>query len=110
MPIRSDLRDRFQDDHQIPREECGIYGISGCKEAANFTYLGLYSLQHRGQESAGIVTSDGQRLFRYAGMGQVAQVFTEEKLRDLSGSSAIGHNRYSTTGASFLRNAQPIRV
>jgi len=98
------------DEHLIPREECGIYGISGCREAANFTYLGLYSLQHRGQESAGIVTSDGQHLFRYAGMGQVAQVFTEEKLRDLVGFSAIGHNRYSTTGASFLRNAQPLRV
>lgn len=98
------------DDHKIPREECGIYGISGCREAANFTYLGLYSLQHRGQESAGIVTSDGQHLFRYAGMGQVAHVFTEEKLRDLTGFAAIGHNRYSTTGASFLRNAQPIRV
>lgn len=99
-----------ESDHQIPREECGIYGISGCKEAANFTYLGLYSLQHRGQESAGIVTSDGERLFRYAGMGQVAHVFTTEKLKDLTGIAAIGHNRYSTTGASFLRNAQPIRV
>ncbi len=102
--------DRSKEDHQIPREECGIYGISGCKEAANFTYLGLYSLQHRGQESAGIVTSDGQHLFRYAGMGQVSHVFTEGKLRELSGHAAIGHNRYSTTGASFLRNAQPIRV
>lgn len=101
---------RYESDHQIPREECGIYGISGCKEAANFTYLGLYSLQHRGQESAGIVTSDGERLFRYAGMGQVSHVFTQEKLKDLSGIAAIGHNRYSTTGASFLRNAQPIRV
>lgn len=93
-----------------PREECGIYGIHGSEEAANFTYLGLYTLQHRGQESAGIVSSDGQRLFRYAGMGQVAQVFTPDKLKELTGSAAIGHNRYSTTGASFLRNAQPIRV
>ncbi|MBL8021262.1 MAG: amidophosphoribosyltransferase [Leptospirales bacterium] len=107
---RSVSKGTGDDDHKIPREECGIYGISGCREAANFTYLGLYSLQHRGQESAGIVTSDGQHLFRYAGMGQVAQVFTEEKLRDLTGFAAIGHNRYSTTGASFLRNAQPIRV
>ena len=98
------------DDHQIPREECGIYGIFGCEEAANFTYLGLYSLQHRGQESAGIVTTDGEHLYRYAAMGQVAQVFSVDKLRELEGFAAIGHNRYSTTGASFLRNAQPIRV
>lgn len=98
------------DDHQIPREECGIYGIYGCEEAANFTYLGLYSLQHRGQESAGIVTTDGERLYRYAGMGQVSHVFTKEKLGELTGHAAIGHNRYSTTGASFLRNAQPIRM
>lgn len=99
-----------EEDHQIPREECGIYGIYGCEEAANFTYLGLYSLQHRGQESAGIVTTDGERMYRYAAMGQVAQVFTREKLGELTGHAAIGHNRYSTTGASFLRNAQPIRV
>lgn len=101
---------RRPDDHQIPREECGIYGIFGCEEASNFTYLGLYSLQHRGQESAGIVSTDGSHLFRYAGMGQVAQVFSREKIQELNGSAAIGHNRYSTTGASFLRNAQPIRV
>ena len=97
-------------EHWKPREECGIYGIYGCEEAANFTYLGLYSLQHRGQESAGIVTTDGERLYRYAGMGQVAHVFNREKIEDLRGFAAIGHNRYSTTGASFLRNAQPIRV
>lgn len=93
-----------------PREECGIYGIYGCPEASNFTYLGLYSLQHRGQESAGMVTTDGERLFRYANMGQVAHVFDKEKLAQLNGNAAIGHNRYSTTGASFLRNAQPLRV
>lgn len=93
-----------------PREECGIYGIYGCEEAANFTYLGLYSLQHRGQESAGIVSTDGERLYRFAGMGRVAQVFTKDKISELRGNNAIGHNRYSTTGASFLRNAQPIRV
>ncbi len=98
------------DGHERPREECGIYGIYGAKEAANFTYLGLYSLQHRGQESAGIVSTDGSRLYRYAGMGQVANVFAADKLTELKGRGAIGHNRYSTTGASFLRNAQPIRV
>ncbi|MBI3396381.1 MAG: amidophosphoribosyltransferase, partial [Spirochaetia bacterium] len=101
---------RSVDDHQIPREECGIYGIFGCAEASNYTYLGLYALQHRGQESAGIVSTDGEHLFRYAGMGQVAHVFNPEKIKELQGSAAIGHNRYSTTGASFLRNAQPIRV
>ncbi|GIX42857.1 MAG: amidophosphoribosyltransferase [Leptospiraceae bacterium] len=93
-----------------PKEECGIYGIFGVEEAANYTYLGLYALQHRGQESAGIVSSDGERLYRYAGMGQVAHVFDQEKIKMLRGFAAIGHNRYSTTGASFLRNAQPIRV
>lgn len=93
-----------------PREECGIYGIYGCPEAANFTYLGLYSLQHRGQESAGIVSTNGERLYRKAGMGQVSHVFNKDKLNELAGHAAIGHNRYSTTGASFLRNAQPIRV
>lgn len=93
-----------------PKEECGIYGIYGVEEASNYTYLGLYALQHRGQESAGIVSSDGERLYRYAGMGQVAHVFDQEKIKMLRGYIAIGHNRYSTTGASFLRNAQPIRV
>ncbi len=97
-------------ENMKPREECGVYGIFGCSSAANFTYLGLYSLQHRGQESAGIVATNGERLYRYAGMGQVSQVFNKEKLKELVGHAAIGHNRYSTTGASFLRNAQPIRV
>lgn len=95
---------------QIPREECGIYGIFGCPQAANYVYLGLYSLQHRGQESAGIVSTNGTNLYRYANMGQVAQVFSRSKLSALQGEAAIGHNRYSTTGASFLRNVQPIRV
>ncbi len=93
-----------------PKEECGIVGIYNVPEAANFAYLGAYALQHRGQESAGIVSSDGERLYRFAGMGKVADVFTEKKLKQLAGSHAIAHNRYSTTGASFLRNAQPIRV
>jgi len=93
-----------------PKEECGIVGVYNIPEAANFAYLGIYALQHRGQESAGIVSSDGERLFRFAGMGKVSDVFKEQKLKQLIGSSAIAHNRYSTTGASFLRNAQPIRV
>ncbi|TGM72660.1 amidophosphoribosyltransferase [Leptospira mtsangambouensis] len=93
-----------------PKEECAIFGIYNSKEAANFTYLGLYSMQHRGQESSGIVTTDGSHLYRYANMGLVANIFTQPKIKELIGDSAIGHNRYSTTGASFLRNAQPIRV
>ncbi len=93
-----------------PKDECAIFGIFNNKEAANFTYLGLYSMQHRGQESSGIVTTDSEHLYRYAGMGLVANLFSQEKLKELSGSAAIGHNRYSTTGDSFLRNAQPVRV
>ena len=93
-----------------PREECGIVGLYNVPEAANYAYLGIYALQHRGQESAGIVTSNKTNLFRFAGMGQVGHVFKKEKLTQLVGDAAIAHNRYSTTGASFLRNAQPIRV
>ncbi|TGK62063.1 amidophosphoribosyltransferase [Leptospira wolffii] len=108
IPNTSNLRTLVRDDK--PKEECAIFGIFNSQEAANFTYLGLYSMQHRGQESSGIVSSDGEHLYRYAGMGLVANIFTEGKIRELTGSSAIGHNRYSTTGASFLRNAQPLRV
>jgi len=92
-----------------PKEECGIVGVYNVEEAANHAYLGAYALQHRGQESAGIVSSDGERLYRFAGMGKVADIFTPQKIRQLIGRHAIAHNRYSTTGASFLRNAQPIR-
>lgn len=97
-------------DSDKPKDECAIFGIYNCPDAANFTYLGLYSLQHRGQESSGIVSTDGEHLYRYAGMGLVSNIFTESKMRELQGNIAIGHNRYSTTGASFLRNAQPLRV
>lgn len=93
-----------------PKDECAIFGIFNSPEASNFTYLGLYSMQHRGQESSGIVSTDGELLYRYAGMGLVANVFNQANLKELQGKSAIGHNRYSTTGASFLRNAQPLRV
>ncbi|TGM90764.1 amidophosphoribosyltransferase [Leptospira licerasiae] len=108
IPNTSSLRTLVRDDK--PKEECAIFGIFNSPEAANFTYLGLYSMQHRGQESSGIVSSDGEHLYRYAGMGLVANIFTEGKIRELTGTAAIGHNRYSTTGASFLRNAQPLRV
>jgi amidophosphoribosyltransferase len=93
-----------------PKDECAIFGIYNAEEASNYTYLGLYSMQHRGQESTGIVSTDGQHLYRYAHMGLVAPAYSQTTLKELCGKVAIGHNRYSTTGASFLRNAQPIRV
>jgi amidophosphoribosyltransferase len=94
-----------------PKEECGIFGVFGREDASNLTYLGLYTLQHRGQESAGIASSDGECIYRYAGMGEVTDVFEkEEDIINLRGHMAIGHNRYSTTGSSFLRNAQPLRA
>lgn len=89
------------------KEECAVFGVYGHPEAANLTYLGLYALQHRGQESSGIVCSDGKRHCSEIGMGHVSEIFSEKKIRRLSGSMAIGHNRYSTTGASHLKNAQP---
>lgn len=92
-------------------ESCGIFGIFAPKEdVARLTYFGLYSLQHRGQESSGIATSDGQSILLYADMGLVSQVFTEDILQRLQGHIAIGHNRYSTTGSSHFANAQPIVV
>jgi amidophosphoribosyltransferase len=89
------------------REECGVIGIFGHPEAANIAYLGLYALQHRGQESAGIVASDCRSLSVEKGMGLVAEVFSEQRLSRLQGRSAIGHVRYSTAGSSSLANAQP---
>jgi len=90
------------------REECGIFGLWGHSEAANLAYLGLYALQHRGQESAGIAVSDGKAIHVEKAMGLVADVFSEAKLRRLKGGLAIGHVRYSTSGSSQLKNAQPI--
>ena len=92
------------------REECGVVGVYGHPEAANLAYLGLYALQHRGQESAGIVSSDGEGLIAHRQLGLVADVFNEEIIKRLRGSIAIGHNRYSTTGENHLKNAQPIVV
>ncbi|HTS01908.1 MAG TPA: amidophosphoribosyltransferase, partial [Thermoanaerobaculia bacterium] len=90
------------------REECGVFGIFGHPDAANLTYLGLYAMQHRGQESAGIVTWGGSRIFVEKGMGYVADLFDEARLSRLPGRSAVGHVRYSTAGDSLLENAQPI--
>jgi len=93
------------------QEDCGIFGIFGAKKAAELTYLGLYSLQHRGQEGAGIVSSDKERLYLHKGMGLVNDVFSEKEiLSGLKGEIAIGHNRYSTTGSSFLVNVQPLLI
>jgi amidophosphoribosyltransferase len=92
------------------KEECGVFGIYGHTEAANLTYLGLYALQHRGQESVGVATSDGARLQSHKAMGYVADAFDEETFARLAGTSAIGHVRYSTAGESGLKNAQPILI
>ncbi|MCP4667527.1 MAG: amidophosphoribosyltransferase [Deltaproteobacteria bacterium] len=93
-----------------PREECGIFAIYGHEDAAKLTYFGLYALQHRGQESAGIVTSDGKVVLEHKAMGLVPEVFDEEILNNLKGHIALGHVRYSTTGSSLLVNAQPFRI
>ena len=89
-------------------EECGVVGIYGHPEAANIAYLGLYALQHRGQEGAGICTSDGTKLYLEKSLGLVAEIFNEKILKKLAGHIAIGHNRYSTTGSSIIENVQPL--
>src|SRR5208337_4388680 len=91
-----------------PKHYCGIFGVYGHPNAAELSYYGLYALQHRGQESAGIVTSDGKQFHTHRGMGLVSQVFQGDILHDMVGSIAVGHTRYSTTGSSHLRNAQPL--
>jgi amidophosphoribosyltransferase len=91
-----------------PKHYCGVFGIYGHPNAAQLTYYGLYALQHRGQESAGIVTTDGKKFCEHRGMGLVSQIFNGEVLSGLRGSAAIGHTRYSTTGSSHIRNAQPL--
>ncbi|MGH9580472.1 MAG: amidophosphoribosyltransferase [Terriglobales bacterium] len=92
------------------KDECGVAGVHAHPEAATLAYLALHQLQHRGQESAGIVSSDGAHLHEHKAMGLVVDIFTQEVLARLPGTQAIGHTRYSTTGASALRNAQPIVV
>src|SRR5436309_15441706 len=97
------MLDKFHD-------ECGVFGIFGHTEAANMTYLGLYALQHRGQESAGIAASDGEQVRVSRAMGYVADTFSSQALGELPGTFAIGHVRYSTAGESKLSNAQPILI
>jgi amidophosphoribosyltransferase len=93
-----------------PREECGVFAIYGHEDAAKLTYFGLYALQHRGQESAGIVVSDGSCVREHKAMGLVPDIFDEQILDNLKGDIALGHVRYSTTGSSLLVNAQPFRI
>lgn len=93
-----------------PRDACGIFALYGHQDAAKLAYFGLYALQHRGQESAGIVTSDGANVMEHKAMGLVPDIFREEVLAKLKGHMALGHVRYSTTGSSLLVNAQPFRV
>ena len=98
----------YEDDHF--HDECGVFGIFGHEEAAKLTYLGLHALQHRGQESAGIVSTDGGELHIAKGMGLVQEIFTPEVISGLPGAVAIGHTRYSTAGDTSLVNAQPIVI
>jgi len=99
----------FEDDKM--HDECGVVGVvAPGREVARLAFFGLYALQHRGQESAGIATSDGNMAYSHKGMGLVAQVFNEENLRPLKGHLGIGQNRYSTTGSSHVRNAQPYLI
>ncbi len=99
---------RLEDDHF--RDHCGVFGVFGHLEAAKLTYLGLYALQHRGQESAGIASTDGAELYAHKGMGLVEEIFQTETLARLAGDAAIGHTRYSTSGETSLTNAQPIVI
>jgi amidophosphoribosyltransferase len=101
---------KLGDDADKPRESCGIFGICGHPEAAAVTYFGLYSLQHRGQESAGIAAVRDEGIHAHRGMGLVPDVFDVNHLEELEGCCAIGHVRYSTTGSSILTNAQPFIV
>ncbi|MSQ15938.1 MAG: amidophosphoribosyltransferase [Dehalococcoidia bacterium] len=97
--------------HDKPKEACGVFGVySPGEDVARITFYGLYALQHRGQESAGIASSDGNRIYLELGMGLVSQVFDEKTLQQLHGHIAIGHTRYSTTGSSTKNNAQPFLV
>ncbi|MBE9170279.1 amidophosphoribosyltransferase [Pleurocapsales cyanobacterium LEGE 06147] len=119
MPYHSlDVEQSLPDSHQHldqkpdkPEEACGVFGLYAPEEnVAKLTYFGLYALQHRGQESAGIATFEGDKVYCHKDMGLVSQVFKEETLQQLSGNLAVGHTRYSTTGSSLKVNAQPALV
>jgi len=102
-PLPMVTTDKFHD-------ECAVFGICGHKEAANLTYLGLYALQHRGQEASGIVSGDGEQFHIHKGLGLVADIYNDSVLKNLAGTMAIGHNRYSTAGGQDLKNVQPLSV
>jgi amidophosphoribosyltransferase len=112
--MRPEINSRFKFQissfDEKPREACGVFGIYDHPEAAALTYFGLYALQHRGQESAGIAVAKDMQIAEHKGMGLVSDVFDMEQLAQLDGGSAVGHVRYSTTGSSKLTNAQPFRV
>ena len=110
LPITYKSPDKNMPCMRSLREECGIFGIYNHPDAASITYLGLYALQHRGEESAGIAVSDGKHVIGHKGMGLAPEVFNPEILQKLTGHLAVGHIRYSTTGASELKNAQPFLV
>lgn len=97
-------------DNNKFHEECGVVAVYGHKEAANLAYLGLYALQHRGQESAGITSSDHGQMYREVGMGLVADIFNTKRIKRLPGNMALAHNRYSTAGESKIMNAQPCLI
>ena len=103
FPVFSLPDDKFHD-------HCGVFAVYGHSEAAKLAYLGLYALQHRGQESAGIAVSDGESLTCKRGMGHVDEIFPSEVINGLPGYLAIGHTRYSTAGDTDLKNAQPLKV
>ena len=92
------------------KEYCGLFGIYGNKKASMLTYLGLYALQHRGEESCGIVSSDAKRIWQHRAMGTIADTFNQNVLKKLKGHIAIGHVRYSTTGSSTIKNVQPFTI
>src|SRR5437016_9234999 len=92
------------------RDACGVFGVFGARDAARLTYMGLHALQHRGQESSGMVVGDGRSWQRHVGMGLVDEVYDATVLAGLPGDVAIGHNRYSTSGTSNLENAQPLAL
>ena len=108
--VPTDLEDDAADLDDHFHDQCGVFGIWGSSEAANHTYLGLHALQHRGQEAAGIVSSDGVQVYAHRALGLVQDIFTVPTLEKLPGDRAIGHVRYSTAGGSHIKNAQPICI
>ena len=102
------MRENFLNDD--PKEYCGLFGIVNHRQASWLTYLGLYALQHRGEEACGIVANNKGVLTVHKEMGLVSDVFNEQVLKNLKGDIAVGHVRYSTTGSSVLKNAQPLLI